>query len=167
MGASLVFLPILGNINLALATTMIGIILAVRTPISMIQSWTGKMADRWGALRLIIIGGALNVIAFVLLPWSIGFWTLLIFHALLSLGTALTQPAIAVYVVKEGRFSGMGSAMSISMMATQLGMGIGPILMGRITDYSTISIGFNSIAGLSLIGLILFAWNMHKHHPTD
>lgn len=164
MGASLVFLPLLGHVELALSTTLVGIILAIRTPISMLQGWVGKMADRFGPFRLVMIGGLINAAAFFLLPWSIGFWSLLMLHALLALGTTIVQPAASIFLIKEGRHVGMGIAMSISMMATQVGMGIGPILMGNIVERTTLTGGFTSIAVLSLIATVAFILQLYKSH---
>jgi len=60
--------------------------------------------------------------------------------------------------VEEGRKFGMGSTMSIFMMAMGIGQAVGPTLSGVIADSVDINAVFYFGAVVGLIGTGLFAW---------
>jgi MFS family permease len=61
-------------------------------------------------------------------------------------------------IVEEGRKFGMGSTMSILMMAMGLGMAVGPILGGVIADATDVNSVFYFVSATAVIGTGLFAW---------
>ena len=128
------FLPLFADVRLGLSTLLIGIILAVRTPASIMQYYTGRLADRWDRRSMIIWGGVVTVAAIVLLPFSSGFWTLCSIYVVILVGQAFGVPAATTYVVQEGRKYGMGASMTLFMLAMQFGNGTGPIALGWISD---------------------------------
>ena len=161
---TMTFLPILANQKLALSTTLIGVLLAIRTPVSMIQSYTGRFADTHNRYAQ-IIGGNLIVLSFmILLPFSTGFWMLLVFNALIMLGIVISQPAATAYVVEEGRTYGMGAVMALFMTAMQTGSSIGPVAIGGVIDAFGIDAGFYTGSLMIMLGVMFFTWEM-RHVP--
>lgn len=128
------FLPLFADVRLGLSSLLIGIILATRTPASIIQSYTGHLADKWDRRSMIIWGGVASVAAIVLLPFSSGFWALCSIYVAILIGQAFGVPAATTYVVQEGRRYGMGASMTLFMLAMQVGNGTGPIALGWISD---------------------------------
>jgi MFS family permease len=60
-------------------------------------------------------------------------------------------------MLEEGRKFGMGSAISILMMAISIGLAIGPLSGGVIADWVNIDSVFYFGAAIGLIGIGLFA----------
>jgi DHA1 family multidrug resistance protein-like MFS transporter len=155
-GLSMAFIPVLASEALALSASAIGLILFIRTPVSTLQSWSGRFADTHNRKVQIVAGAALATVAIALMPDTTGLWTLLIANAGLSLGVVLSQPATSAYVVEQGRSVGMGFAMSLFLMAMQLGAGLGPIAAGSVMNRGGLALGFHTAALINLAGIATF-----------
>ncbi len=165
MATVMTFLPLLASRNLGLSVSLIGLLIASRTPLALLQSYTGTLADKYGRRGLVVGGGAVAIIFIALMPTAGGFWPLLIIHALMAIGIAFAMPANTAYVVEEGRTFGMGASMALFMMAMQIGMGFGPILLGGIVDFMGIESAFYSAAIVLLMGIAAFIWFTRGHSP--
>lgn len=161
-GVSMTFLPILASASLGLSTTLIGIILAVRTPVSMLQTLSGRFADTHNRKVQIASGTLVAAFSMIAITQCSNFWQLLMAQSMLAVGVVLYQPAALAYVVEEGRSFGMGASMSLFLMAMQVGASFGPILIGRIMDIYTTSSGFQTSAVLNILGLSFFLWMMRN-----
>ena len=157
---TMTFIPILANQKLALSATLIGVLLAIRTPVSMIQSYTGRFADTHNRYAQIIGGNLIILFFMILLPFSTGFWMLLVFNALIMLGMVISQPAATAFVVEEGRIYGMGAAMALFMTAMQIGSSVGPIAIGGIIDIFGLDAGFFAGSFMVMLGILFFSWEM-------
>ncbi|MQY67321.1 MAG: MFS transporter [Dehalococcoidia bacterium] len=165
MASVMTFLPLLASQKLGLSVSLIGLLIASRTPLALLQSYTGTLADKYGRRGLVVAGGAVAIIFIALMPTAGGFWPLLIIHALMATGIAFAMPANTAYVVEEGRIFGMGASMALFMMAMQIGMGFGPILLGSIVDFMGIESAFYSAAIILLLGIAAFIWFTRGHSP--
>ncbi len=73
-----------------------------------------------------------------------------------GLGGAISIPAASALTIEEGRKFGMGSTIAIFAMAFSIGMAIGPLLSGVITDFININSVFYFGAAMGLVGTGLF-----------
>jgi MFS transporter, DHA1 family, multidrug resistance protein len=151
------FVPLFAGLRLGLSVSIISILLATRSPISALQSYTGRLADRWDRRSMVIWGGITSIIAVILLPSSSGFWPLLVAYIGVTLGQAFGIPAANAYVVHEGRVFGMGASMTLFMLAMHVGNGVGPVVMGSIADWLGLESAFYTAAVCMAAGVILFA----------
>ncbi len=152
------FVPLFADIRIGLSTSLIGILLAAGTPVSVLQSYTGRLADRWNRRLMVIWGGIGTVVATALLPLSSGFWMLFLAYISTTLGQAFATPAANAYVVNEGRTYGMGASMTMFMLAMQTGTGGGPVASGAIADKLGLDFVFYTAAASMAAGVALFAW---------
>ena len=152
------FMPLFAGLRIGLSASLIGILLAARSPISILQSYTGRLADKWDRRTMVIWGGITSSVTIALLPATGGFWPLLIVYISVTLGQAFGMPAANAYVVHEGRAYGMGASMTLFMMAMQTGNGIGPIILGKIGDEIGLAAVFYTAALCTAAGVALFAW---------
>ena len=150
------FTPLFADLRIGLSTGLIGIMLASRTPVSIVESYTGRLADRWDRRAMVVWGGFVSITATALLPLTGGFWTLLIVYITMTLGQAIGMPAANAYVVQEGRTFGMGASMTLFMMAMQIGAGIGPVVLGGIADQVGLDSVFYVAAMTMTAGIIFF-----------
>jgi DHA1 family multidrug resistance protein-like MFS transporter len=160
----LTFLPLFGS-QLGLSVFLIGLLIATRTPLALLQSYTGALSDRYSRRGLITAGSITAIIFITLTPVSSGFWLLLVMYALMSIGVAFAMPAANAYVVEEGRVFGMGASMALFMMAMQIGNGFGPIILGSIVDFMGIDSAFYSAAIILTLGIIAFIWFSRGYSP--
>lgn len=159
------FLPLFASNNLGLSTSLIGLLLASRTPMALVQSLTGRLADKYNRRIMVIFGGACALISMVILPTVGSFWPLLALYSCTAAGIALALPAATAFVVEEGRVFGMGASMALFMMAMQIGNGVGPILLGGVVDVLGIKSAFLAGAGILMIGIFVFIWFTRKYSP--
>jgi MFS family permease len=150
------FIPLFADKRLGLSASLIGLMLAARTPVSILQSYTGRLADRWNRRSMVLLGGVASIISISLLPMSVGFWTLLVAYICVMLGQAFGTPASNAYVIQEGRTYGMGAATTMYMMAMHIGNGIGPIILGGVADVLGLESAFYAAAISISIGVALF-----------
>ena len=161
------FMPLFAGLRIGLSASLIGILLAARSPISILQSYTGRLADKWDRRSMVIWGGIAASITIALLPATGGFWPLLIVYISVTLGQAFAMPAANAYVVHEGRAYGMGASMTLFMMAMQTGNGIGPIILGKIGDEIGLAAVFYTAALCTALGVALFAWMVRGSAKTE
>lgn len=153
------FVPIFAAFYIGLSPTLIGIILTVNILLmSLVQVYTGNIADRFNRNALVTIGSLISVSFLALVPLAHSFWQLLGLAALSSFGHALSLPAVLALTVGEGKKFGMGSTIAISQMAMSIGMALGPLLGGVILDYLNVSSVFYFAAVIGLAGTGLFIW---------
>lgn len=157
-GMSMAFTPVLAAESLALSATAIGVVLFIRTPISMLQSWSGRFADSHDRRIQITLGALVASLGIGLMPLASSVSGLLLANALLALGVVITQPASSAYMVEQGRTIGMGFSMSLFLMAMQLGGGLGPVAAGWLMGKTSISSGFYASALFNVVGLVMFLW---------
>ena len=158
-GTFATFLPIFAGIYIGLSPSLIGVLLAVNILLmSLLQVYGGNIADRFNRKALIIVGCLINLTYLAMIPLGGNFWQLLGICALGGLGGAIAMPAASALTVEEGRRFGMGATMGAFAMAFSIGMAIGPLLSGVITDLANINSAFYFGASMSLVGTGLFIW---------
>ena len=151
------FMPLFADLRLGLSTSLIGIMLAARTPISVVQYYTGRLADKWNRRPRVIWSGLAAVTAVALMPLTSGFLTLLIAYTCVTLGQAFGMPAANAYIVNEGRTFGMGICMTMFMLAMNVGNSIGPLALGGIADWLGLESAFYAAAFSMAAGVAVFA----------
>jgi DHA1 family multidrug resistance protein-like MFS transporter len=152
------FMPLFANLKIGLSASLIGILMAARTPVSILQSYTGRLADKWNRRTMVVWGGIASIVAVALLPLTGGFWPLLVVYLSVTLGQAFAIPPANAYAVHEGRRFGMGTSMTMFMLAMQLGNGAGPVALGTLADWFGLESAFYAAAIFMAAGVALFAW---------
>jgi len=150
-----VFLPLLATHLLPLSTTQVGLLVSVNVIVStLLQSPSGRLADRMSKAHLIGIGGLLSALALCVFPWATGFWQLFFLNILVGAAYGLAFPAHIALAMEQARGYGMGTIMSLLMLAHGVGMMIGPMLFGAIARQWSLQSAFWSGG---LINILLIA----------
>jgi len=158
-GGVMTFLPIFASTYIGLGPALIGVLLAVNMlPMMVFLSLAGRLADRFNRKALVILGNLMYLISLALIPLANTFWQQIWLCFPRAIGGAISMPAATALSVEEGRKFGMGSTMSILMMAMGIGMAVGPLLSGVIADLVDVNAVFYFGAAVGLIGTGLFAW---------
>ena len=158
-GAFATFLPIFAGIYLGLSPTLIGVLVAANLLLmSLLQVYSGNIADRFNRKALIVAGSLINLAYLALIPLTDSFGQLLAICILGGLGGAISLPAASALMVEEGRKFGMCSTIALFYIAFSIGMTIGPLLAGMIADFADINSVFYFAAAMGLTGTSLFIW---------
>ena len=129
---------------------------------------TGKSLDRKGPRRIIIICLSLLIFGFPLLAlWQrqTGFY---IAAVILGFGNGVVFPTFQTMINNMVPAARRGAASSTLFIFVDLGMGLGMILAGTISQYSSIAAAFLVCSGICAAGLLLFVLitlgYYKKHH---
>ncbi|MFC2002174.1 MFS transporter [Chloroflexota bacterium] len=153
------FLPILAAGNLGLRSSLVGILLAAHILLmSLLTIPSGRIADRMSRRFLVVCGGLISSLFLVAVPVGQNFGLLLMLAILGSTGSAIAIPAASALAVEEGRKYGMGFSIALFSMSQSIGMVVGPIAGGAITDFVGITSAFYFGAVVTLLGAGLFMW---------
>ena len=158
-GGIMTFLPIFAATSIGLGPALIGVLLTVNfLPMMVLLAPAGRLADKFNRKALVILGNLTYLITLALIPLAHTFWQQLWLCFPRAIGGATSMPAATALTVEEGRKFGMGSTISMLMMAMSIGMVIGPTLSGVIADSVDINAVFYFGATVGLIGTGLFVW---------
>lgn len=164
-GAFMVFLPIFAGIYLDLTPTLIGILVSVHVfGLSLLSPFTGHIADRYNRRTLVILSNVIYLLSLGLIPLARSFWYLFGLCIFQGIASSLSMTASQALIVEEGRKFGMGSTMSMPMIAMGLGQVVGPLASGAINDYVSINSVFYVAAAVGLMGTGLFIWFTRRRY---
>lgn len=157
-----VFLPLLATHLLPLSTTQVGVLISVNVIVStLLQAPCGRLADRMNKAHLIGIGGLASALALLGFPWATGFWQLFVLNLLVGAMYGIAFPAHVAVAMEHARGVGMGTVMSLLMLAHGVGMMIGPLLFGAIARHWSLGTTFWS-GGLINILLIVVCYPLTR-----
>lgn len=165
-GCFMTFLPLFAASSLKIGVGLIGAMLACHNLLrAAVQPYFGGLADRFNKRTLVIVGAILQILFFILIPHEYSYWQLLMLVAFGGIAAAVAMPALTALYTEQGRTSGMGTAMSMEMLAMAIGMGIGPILGGVVADALNVASVFYFSAGVQLVGIALFFMLTRDYRP--
>ena len=149
------FLPLLAHARFKLSSSAIGVLVMLGVFTSgLLQTPMGVLADRFNKRALIAIGGLITAGAVFSFVHVQGFWGLFAGSILFGVGGGIAVPAVMAMTVIIGRHTdSMGSVMAILTMGHSLGMLIGPILAGIMTDAFQLGLAFVGGTFVMLIGV--------------
>ncbi len=155
----MVFLPIFAAIYLGLTPTLVGVLISVQVfGLSLLSPFAGHIADRYNRRNLVILSNFMFLLSLGLIPLAHSFWYLFGLCIFQGIASSLSMTASQALIVEEGRKFGMGSTMSMPMIAMGLGMVVGPLASGALNDFVSINSVFYFAAAVGLLGTSLFVW---------
>jgi MFS transporter, DHA1 family, multidrug resistance protein len=159
-------LPLLAHDRLGLNPGQIGIAMSVIAIVNIIVLLlVGRVSDRVGRKPMVMPGCILMVVALVMLSLSFSYWFMILSCVIMGLGIGIAGPTPAAYVadILTGKKSSMG--MGIFRFVSDLGLVVGPVLLGWLSDINgyNFSLIFNAI--ILFIAAMLFQY-MAREHPS-
>jgi MFS family permease len=124
------------------------------------RSFGGKILDLYSRERIILPCLIAYIISMVLLAFSKNLPMFILVAVIWGIGHAFLIPALVVYALD--RVGSAGPAMATFHAITDLGMGLGPMIMGIVLRLTNYPIMFLCLALLSVINLNYFYFFMRK-----
>lgn len=156
-GTIMSFLPLYVVQILGLSSTYIGVILSTGIFLNaFLQTPMGMLADRVNRKALLIGGGLLAAVGYFYLVQTGTIAEIFVARMVVSMGSALSMPAVTAIIAKEGRELGSGSTVGVFNTAMSIGQIIGPVFSGFLLDaYGMGSVFYFSgfISVLSVVSL--------------
>ncbi|MBT7289792.1 MAG: MFS transporter [Chloroflexi bacterium] len=95
---------------------------------------TGWLADKYSKVKLIMLGQISSTAFYFIIPLTDSVNELFVLRLIMSVGGALTLPAIAAMTTQIGKQYGMASAHSLFNMGMTFGYSISPVVLGALVD---------------------------------
>ena len=154
-GTIMSFLPLFAVQILGLSSTYIGIILSTGIFLNaFLQTPMGMLADRVNKSRLLIGGGLVGAVGYFYMVQTGTIAEIFVARMIVSIGGALSLPAVTAIIAEEGRELGSGSTVGVFNTAMSVGQIVGPVFSGYLLDvYGMCSVFYFSgfISALSVL----------------
>ena len=111
----------------------------------------GRAIDTWGARASIVLGSAVTIIALLVLASGQVETAIWVGTACLGVAGGIMAPACAAFAIEVSQ-AGHGSTMGTLRMAGDIGLVIGPMLLGQILSGT----GLDQTGGLLIIAALVF-----------
>lgn len=161
-GTILSFLPLFAVQILGLSITYIGIILSTGIFLNaFLQTPMGILADRVNRKNLLMVGGLIASVGYFYMAHTGTITEIFVARIIVSMGGALSLPAVTAIIAEEGRELGSGSTVGVFNTATSIGQIIGPVFSGFLLDTSGMGSVFYFSGFMSVLSVISF-WLMSR-----
>ncbi|BDA74713.1 major facilitator transporter [Calothrix sp. PCC 7716] len=156
-GAVETFLPLYA-LSIGIDKATVGLIFASQVGIKVLaRLLMGRMSDRYGPKRQIVVGLLLTSVAMWFLCQVKSVVLLLLISAVFVLGIAISSAATSAFVADLAPVDSRGTALGIMSAIMDVGQASGPVFLGFLLMHTSYQIGFTVVGGLLLASSILFA----------
>jgi MFS family permease len=115
----------------------------------------GELSDRIGRKKIILLGMALQCVSFSILPLITGITMLSLVAIILGLGNASVGPPMMALLTDKIRPSKLGLAIGLYGGGEDIGILIGPMLIGYVYQNYSAELSFFLAAGLMLTNILI------------
>ena len=158
-GGQMTLLPLLGHNVLGMSESQIGLAFTLIAGCNFVALYfAGTLADRLGRKAVIVPSGLLTALSIVLFMVTGSVEAFFRNAFLLGVGTGLGGPAPAAYATDIVPRARMGPAMGLYRSISDLGLVIGPVLLGAIVDISGYNLAFGVNALILIVTTAAFAF---------
>jgi MFS transporter, DHA1 family, multidrug resistance protein len=158
LGGEAALLPLLVTAHLGLSASSAGIaLLAVGLLGGLFLVPGGSAADRWGRRPIMVAGGAVTALGFVIYATAGGFAQVLVATAVRALGASLIWPAATAWMAESMPRRRHALYMGLFGEFENVGVTIGPILGGVAWSVAGIQAAFYTYAAAALIAALIAA----------
>ncbi len=148
-GSRQTILPLLAVDKAGMSATRLGFLFTFITIINLFLVLpSGALTDRFGRKAVIMPGALFSIAGLSLFAWASNSWLFFAGGALLGIGTGLIGPAPAAYAADLAPAGKTGVTMGLYRTFGDIGLIIGPVLLGFVADSFTDR--FAGISGKSI-----------------
>lgn len=156
-GTIMSFLPLFAVQILGLSSTYIGVILSTGIFLNaFLQTPMGVLADRYNKRILLIAGGLVGAVGYLYMVQTGTIVEIFAARMIVSIGGALSLPAVTAIIAQEGRELGSGSTVGVFNTAMSIGQIIGPVFSGYLLDTYGMGSVFYFSGFISALSVLLF-----------
>lgn len=163
-GTIMSFLPLFAVQILDLSSTHIGVVLSTGIFLTaFLQTPMGILADRYNRKLLLVAGGLIASSGYFYMVQTGTIAEIFVARMIVSLGGALSLPAVTAIIAEEGKKLGSGSTVGVFNTAMSIGQIVGPVLSGFLLDIYGMGSVFYFSGFIGVISVTSF-WVMSRTH---
>jgi len=119
----------------------------------------GRLASRWGALTILLLGAGISTVATAAIPFTGTLFVLTLVQALGGVGRGLTSPLLIGLIIETVSVGRRAMVMGIYQSIYALGIFLGPVVAGRFSSsFGTKGIFLSTSAVDLLTVFAIVAW---------
>jgi predicted MFS family arabinose efflux permease len=122
----------------------------------------GWLCDRIRSTRVILLGVAIGVPMLVLQVYGVGFVTLLLPLAAMTMGFGFTNVSSTTFALQSASSAAKGLSLGLTRASTSVGQMLGPLLCGALIETLGYESGFQAMAVISCVVLLLAWYGLKK-----
>jgi len=130
----------------------------------LLSPFIGRLSDRIGRKRILMIGLASYTLASVLYALAMSLWQLGIFRFVQGAAAAMVTPIAQAYIGDITPRGKEGRTMNLFYSSMFLGMALGPLLGGGLSALWSYELAFYAMGILSTVALVLVAATLPADH---
>jgi DHA1 family multidrug resistance protein-like MFS transporter len=166
-GAVEAFLPLYA-LSVGVDTATVGLLFGAQIGVKTVaRPLMGKVSDRHGRTRQIVLGLLLTGVSTAIFPHTRMAPVLLVLSAGFGLGIAIASAATSALVADLAPERGRGAALGTMSTIMDVGQACGPILLGTLLMRVSYAAGFAVIALLVIVAAALFAVMAAEASPVE
>jgi len=166
-GAVEAFLPLYA-LSVGVDTATVGLLFGAQIGVKTVaRPLMGKVSDRHGRTRQIVLGLVLTGVSTAIFPHTRMAPILLVLSAGFGLGIAIASAATSALVADLAPERGRGAALGTMSTIMDVGQACGPILLGTLLMRVSYAAGFAVIALLVIAAAVLFALTTAEASPVE
>lgn len=166
-GAVEAFLPLYA-LRVGLDKATVGLLFGAQIGVkTLARPLMGKISDRHGRTRQIVLGLMLTAVTTALFPHTQLAAVLLLLSAIFGLGIAIASAATSAFVADLAPENSRGTALGTMSTIMDMGQAFGPILLGILLLRVSYPMGFAVIAALVIGAGALFAVTATEASPLE
>ncbi|CAM4227067.1 MFS transporter [Paenibacillus alkaliterrae] len=120
------------------------------------RPFAGKLSDRYGETLVIIPAFVITMLALIVLGFSTGLLGVLAAAVLYGIGFGSAQPVLQSAIIRLAHPDRKGVANASFSTATDLGIGLGAIILGWISQYTSYQILFTVSAISVMLSMLVY-----------
>jgi MFS family permease len=154
-GGITTFVPLFSN---SIKVNSGAFFLAYAATLALSRPIAGKLSDRHGETFVIVPALVITISALIALSFSTGLSGVLVSAVLYGVGFGSAQPALQTATIRLARPDRIGVANASLLTATDLGIGLGAIILGWVSQYTSYQVLFMVSAVSVVFSLLLFTF---------
>lgn len=140
--------------------------LAFAATLALSRPLSGKLSDRYGETFVIVPALVITVLALISLSFSTGLFGLIVSAVLYGLGFGSAHPALQSATIRLARPDRKGVANASLATATDLGIGVGAIMLGWVSQYTSYPFLF-AVSGVTVVlSMLVFTFFVTRSLKT-
>nr|MDJ0757223.1 MFS transporter [Ardenticatenaceae bacterium] len=152
-----VFIPLFASGILGLNVANVGLVMSIGSGFDTAFFWTsGIIMDRFGRKAAIIPGLFVQLLGFLIMPFTFSFWSLAAVSAFLGFGNGITSGTMLTLGADLAPEQRRVSFLGIWRLSSSLGFTLGPNAVGLVAQWFTLSPASWVISAFAGTGIFLF-----------
>ena len=166
VGVTRIAFPFLAVNQRGFGLDWVGTMVAISRVTDTLGRYTGgRLCDRITAPRVILLGVGIGVPMFLVLPYGLGAWTLVIPLTIMTMGFGYTNVGATTFALQTAGSNAKALALGLTRASTSLGIGLGPLFAGVLVQTFGYETGFHAMAAFSGVVFLLTWWGL-KRRPA-